>query len=766
MPPVTSTTRFVSFFLTFLFCYSEAWTQTDQITGVVRDANSYREVGGVNILILGTQSGTICNAAGRYTLQIPAGLAQGRAVFRHVSYFQLEVSLDSLRRHPEVRLQPRLINVPGMEVIGQGEKPSYELSRELPQAVTLLDAKNFELRGYADAGDYLRTDAAIQVEEEMSGRKTLSIRGGNSDDVVVLYNGVKMNNLVDHTFDFSLIDLDRLQRFEIIRGGNTVLYGPEAFSGVINIVPQSSEKYFAQAQYRMGTYNTENISVNLNKTLRRWSASYGYKTGQNTRYFAGSPKDQNLQNDAEHHTFDLQYQSPASRPDESANTLHLTLLRSDLTFDNTRDAETVDNLQELAALRYQGAIAGINDLNLLASFRRSNEGQGLHFASSLFDRSAQDDQLSLEAAKGFHLGGIKWLAGYQYNQTLLDLLDNRQEDSQPYSLQDADLTRQHHGLVAIATIEAPTGSNFFRTFELNISARQDNLHDLHDSRTDLYIAGKKGATVVSSDQHETKDWQATSLKMAVSLNGYSGRSYFSSYLSYGSNSKFPTLLQMMSSPLLLKLGGEPIDLKAEKIRSLELGAEMRREIEDNVLSGWEASANYFQNYYDNKFRAYTTPGIPITFYDNVPTAQISGAEGKYAVLFFRNKVRTELSLADLSISEKAAFPFKSDFKMTLQLSVDHAGYFFNILAFHESDQIGWMRTQTGDFMEVTLPSQFNLDAHIGKMLQLKPVSLFINFSGRNLLNADKVLLQGLSLRDKRYYISVGLQIHSMRIVME
>ena len=114
-------------------------------------------------------------------------------------------------------MQPRVIQLQGIEVIGQNERQKIEISKDIPQTVALLDAKNFEIRGYVDAGDYLKTEHSVQVEEEISGKKTLSIRGGNADEVIVLYNGVKMNSSFDNLFDFSLIDLENLERFELIK---------------------------------------------------------------------------------------------------------------------------------------------------------------------------------------------------------------------------------------------------------------------------------------------------------------------------------------------------------------------------------------------------------------------------------------------------------------------------------------------------------------------------------------------------------------------
>jgi hypothetical protein len=60
------------------------------------------------------------------------------------------------------------------------------------------------------------------------------------------------------------------------------------------------------------------------------------------------------------------------------------------------------------------------------------------------------------------------------------------------------------------------------------------------------------------------------------------------------------------------------------------------------------------------------------------------------------------------------------------------------------------------FIEVTLPKYSNIDIHLNKKFTLFGLKYFMNFSGRNLLD-DDVVLQGLAIRDRRFYLTFGLQ---------
>ena len=144
-------------------------------------------------------------------------------------------------------------------------------------------------------------------------------------------------------------------------------------------------------------------------------------------------------------------------------------------------------------------------------------------------------------------------------------------------------------------------------------------------------------------------------------------------------------------------------------------------------------------------------------YDNVDNAQISGFEGSGGIYFFDKKILAELGLSRYFISEQAAFPFKSESKRTLSLKVDHAGYSLHLFHFVESEQIGLLRKIDGGWTEVELPEFSNLDIHASKHFEVGSARLFVNISLRNVLNNDELILSGLAIRDRRYYVTAGFQ---------
>ena len=733
--------------------------QEVMITGLVRNMNTHREIGNVNIYVKGTQIGASSDFGGRYLLRVPDATGQMVVVFHHIAYEPQEVPLKSVSELQNVYLQPRVIPLRAVTV-EEERIQRFEIEKDLPQTVSVVEAQDFEIRGYVDAGDLLRTDHSVQVEEELSGKKTASIRGGNPDEVLVLYNGIRMNSAYDNIFDLSLIDLEDIERIEIIKGSNTALYGSEAFSGVINIVPKVQHDYNIRFQQRLGTYRSGNWGLHLYHRLKRLHGFYSVKRGGEKRNFVNvapakinhrpiDDKDM-LENTSLHHTANLRYNFSEHADGRPAHSLSAMYIYSFLNYDNRRDVETLSNLNELLSLQYTGDLFKLKDINLSASLLRLEEDQILVSGTGALHRGIEDRTIHLNAQKGLKFGLMDVLLAYQFQGAELDFTDERKDfQEQGIGLESAQFQRQHHGLVTIARLRGHTGLDSLKLVDVSISLRHDRVRDeqvnpiLRDGIVGLF---------------NENDWQENMFKFALSVSEYRRNLTFKGYLAFGINTKFPTLLQQISSPMLLTAAPSQPSLGPEKNRSSEVSVVVARDIRgERSIYGWQISGNYFNNYYDNKFRSSVTPGVPVIFYDNIPDARISGIETKSSIFFFRKKVTVELGLSRYFISEKAAFPFKSDFNSTLNFIVDHAGYSFQMHRFKEGEQVGWLRQQNGRFAEIALPDYSNLDMHMSKTFRIGKLKLFANASGRNLLNDDKVVLQGLAIRDRRFYLTVGAQ---------
>ncbi len=104
--------------------------------------------------------------------------------------------------------------------------------------ITVISRSDIERRHAESVGDLLRSVAGLNVVQSGSAGKASSIfmRGASSNHVLVMLDGVPLNDPTTGAFDFSELSCDNIERIEIVRGPHGILYGSAAIGGVVNII--------------------------------------------------------------------------------------------------------------------------------------------------------------------------------------------------------------------------------------------------------------------------------------------------------------------------------------------------------------------------------------------------------------------------------------------------------------------------------------------------------------------------------------------------
>lgn len=108
--------------------------------------------------------------------------------------------------------------------------------KALPTPVSILTGRELRDRGVRTVADALReVPGASVVRSGGTGAQTsLFLRGGESDYVKVLVDGVPVND-AGGAFDFAHLSTDQVERIEVVRGPVSVLYGSDAVAGVLQL---------------------------------------------------------------------------------------------------------------------------------------------------------------------------------------------------------------------------------------------------------------------------------------------------------------------------------------------------------------------------------------------------------------------------------------------------------------------------------------------------------------------------------------------------
>jgi vitamin B12 transporter len=146
--------------------------------------------------------------------------------------------------------------------------------------VSEQDIANRQTQAVADA---LRDVPGVDVSQSGSPGTTTSvfIRGAESDQTLILIDGVEVNSPTLGGFNFGNIMTDNVGRIEVLRGAGGTLYGSEAMGGVINILSKKGEGPLhlsvASGGGNIGT-SSQLATVTGESGMVAYSGSVGYLT--------------------------------------------------------------------------------------------------------------------------------------------------------------------------------------------------------------------------------------------------------------------------------------------------------------------------------------------------------------------------------------------------------------------------------------------------------------------------------------------------------
>ncbi len=156
---------------------------------------------------------------------------------------------------------------------------SKEKVFQSPLSTTVISKEELIKSGARSIPEALRLVPGMIVREKTTGNYDMHIRGNDnvppknmfvySEDamsLVMIDNRPVYNYSFGGTFWESLpIDINDVERIEVIRGPSSALYGPNAVAGVINIITKTPEsnKLSAHGNVQVGTQNTKIANLGL-----------------------------------------------------------------------------------------------------------------------------------------------------------------------------------------------------------------------------------------------------------------------------------------------------------------------------------------------------------------------------------------------------------------------------------------------------------------------------------------------------------------------
>ena len=157
--------------------------------------------------------------------------------------------------------------------------------------VTVIPGARIQQWGVNGITEALREAAGVNVTQNggPSGVTTVTLRGGQAGQVLVMIDGVPIGNPAgtDGSLDFGNLSALDIDRIEIVRGPQSSLYGSDAMSGVINIITKKGKKGEQRRTVTIqgGSYGTIQGAATVSGSIDNWI----YSLGVTDMYTAGFP---------------------------------------------------------------------------------------------------------------------------------------------------------------------------------------------------------------------------------------------------------------------------------------------------------------------------------------------------------------------------------------------------------------------------------------------------------------------------------------------
>jgi hemoglobin/transferrin/lactoferrin receptor protein len=223
------------------------------VSGEVRTVGGGEPLEAVEVFLEPAGRRALTNAAGRFAF---GRLAPGeyRLRFELIGRTQAERAVRLTAgetAHVSVALETSALLLEAVQVTA-GRSRRAESAVTAP--VSILDREALERAQPTKVGDVFAREPGVEVEGSGPFLGLPVIRGLSGNRVLVLVDGQRLNNARE-AINFggvqpSLVDVDRIERVEILRGPASVLYGSDALGGIVNIITR--EAPFATNGVRVG----------------------------------------------------------------------------------------------------------------------------------------------------------------------------------------------------------------------------------------------------------------------------------------------------------------------------------------------------------------------------------------------------------------------------------------------------------------------------------------------------------------------------------
>lgn len=220
--------RFLVFFL--LTFSLQAQNVTRNISGTVTDSTEPLE----GALVTYNNAQALTNANGHFTIAVPQGNQTIKVRYIGFTEKLLPVSGNGSVDLGNITLETDEKSLQELVVTGQFSPQSTENS---VYQVRVINQEQIRLRGATNIQNILNTELGMRFSNDLTlGTTDVELMGMAGQNVKILLDGVPLIDRGSTRESLGQIDINNVEKIEIVEGPMSVTYGSNALAGVINII--------------------------------------------------------------------------------------------------------------------------------------------------------------------------------------------------------------------------------------------------------------------------------------------------------------------------------------------------------------------------------------------------------------------------------------------------------------------------------------------------------------------------------------------------
>lgn len=198
-------------------------------------------------------------------------------ILSHISYEKLKISLNKISENT-IYLNP---NTQVLSEIILSVGRNRENKEKISKKVSLITNKKIELDLPQTSADLLFYAGGVRIQKTQGGGGSPVIRGFEANRVLLVVDGVRMNNAIyrsGHLQNAITIDPNALERTEIIFGPSSVGYGSDALGGVIHFYTRTpkinnEKRWITKGSNSYNTRFNHNVNnLNIEHSKDKWAS--------------------------------------------------------------------------------------------------------------------------------------------------------------------------------------------------------------------------------------------------------------------------------------------------------------------------------------------------------------------------------------------------------------------------------------------------------------------------------------------------------------